>query len=183
MVSTVKKSVCEDACRLGTRNSVQLGPSRRGAGPTPWRERTLRTLVAETVTAELSQLADDAEISPTGFSLAYPASSKDELDGLGRRRWAPRLAARIGSSASERVGGASRRIVAGVTNNDDQAVARDETGEQRNKGAVGPGESRLLDPVAEDRELVTQNHDLHVLRKGFSSGGTRTNSRARHARR
>jgi hypothetical protein len=42
-------------------------------------------------------------------------------------------------------------------------LARDETGEQRNKGAVGPGESRLLDLAPEDRELVTQDQDLHVL--------------------
>ncbi len=54
-----------------------------------------------------------------------------------------------------------------MTNNDVQRSRLDETGEQRNKGAVGPGESRLLDLAPEDRELVTQNHDLHVLRKGF----------------
>ena len=54
-----------------------------------------------------------------------------------------------------------------MTKNDDQRVAVDETGEQRNEGAVGPGESRLLDLAPEDRELVTQDQDLHVLRNGL----------------
>jgi hypothetical protein len=113
--------------------------------------------------AELSQLADDAEISPTGV---LPGQSKDELDGLGRQRWPTGLAARIGPAPPNE----SAVPVEDRRRRDKQrrpTVARDETGEQRNKGAVGPGESRLLDLAPEDRELVTQNHDLHVLRKGF----------------
>ncbi len=46
-------------------------------------------------------------------------------------------------------------------------LARDETSEQRNEGTVGPGESRLLDLAPEDRELVTQDQDLHVFGNGL----------------
>ena len=47
------------------------------------------------------------------------------------------------------------------------APARNEAGEQHHEGAVRPGESRTIDLASEDRELVTQDQDLHVLRKGF----------------
>ncbi len=46
-VSTVKKSVARipDAC--DRRNSVHVGPARRGAGSRPCRRRIVRTVVAE----------------------------------------------------------------------------------------------------------------------------------------
>lgn len=47
-VSTVKKSQARmpEACER--RNSVHVGPDRRGAGSKPWRSRIVRTVVAET---------------------------------------------------------------------------------------------------------------------------------------
>ena len=47
-VSTVNKSQARmpEACER--RNSVHVGPDRRGAGSKPWRSRIVRTVVAET---------------------------------------------------------------------------------------------------------------------------------------
>ena len=69
-----------------------------------------------------------------------------------------------------------------MTNNDDQR-SRDETGEQRNEGAVGPGESRLVDLAPEDRQLVTQDHDLHVFGNGLHPVDADQLERVRRARR
>ena len=50
MVSTVKKSVAKMPLAWARRNSLQVGPERRGAGGRRWRRRTVATLVLETVT-------------------------------------------------------------------------------------------------------------------------------------
>src|ERR1019366_2347770 len=71
------------------RNSVQLGPSRRGAGRRPCRERTLRTLVVETVMPSFLS-------SPTIRRYPQRGETNDEIDGLGHQRWPTRLAVRIG---------------------------------------------------------------------------------------
>jgi hypothetical protein len=47
IVSTVKKSVARIPAAGDRRNSVQVGPARRGAGSRPWRSRIVRTVVAE----------------------------------------------------------------------------------------------------------------------------------------
>jgi hypothetical protein len=56
-------------------------------------QRPVLTTIAEIETAELSQLSDNAEISPTGV---LPRETHDEFDGLDRQRWPTRLADRIG---------------------------------------------------------------------------------------
>jgi hypothetical protein len=47
IVSIVKKSVARIPAACERRNSVQVGPARRGAGCRPWRSRIARTVVAE----------------------------------------------------------------------------------------------------------------------------------------
>ena len=47
MVSTVKKSQATTPAACARRNSVQVGPLRRGAGPRPSRRRMLRTVVTD----------------------------------------------------------------------------------------------------------------------------------------
>ena len=47
IVSTVEKSVARIPAACDRRNSVHVGPARRGAGFRPWRRRIVRTVVAE----------------------------------------------------------------------------------------------------------------------------------------
>src|ERR1035437_2144096 len=52
-LSTWKKSVATMPLAPSERNSLQVGPSRRGAGGSPWRRSTVATLVFDTVTPSL----------------------------------------------------------------------------------------------------------------------------------
>jgi len=45
-------------------------------------------------------------------------------------------------------------------------LARDETGQQRNEGTVGPAKTRPTDLAPEHGQLVTKDEDLHILRNG-----------------
>lgn len=53
-VSTVKKSAARTPLAWPRRNSLHVGPDRRGAGPRPWRRRSVRMAVAETLTPSLA---------------------------------------------------------------------------------------------------------------------------------
>ena len=52
--STVKKSRASIPCACERRNSRQVGPSRRGAGPSPFARSSVRILVAETLMPSLA---------------------------------------------------------------------------------------------------------------------------------
>ena len=54
MVSTVKKSVARIPRAWLRRNSAQVGPPRRGAGPSPCRRRSVRIAEAETLMPSLA---------------------------------------------------------------------------------------------------------------------------------
>ena len=54
-----------------------------------------------------------------------------------------------------------------MTMNEDQRSRGTKLENNAMRARVRPSESRTLDLAPEDRELVTQDQDLHVLGKGF----------------
>ncbi len=76
------------------RNSPQVGPDRRGAGPRPFERRSVRILVASDPDAELGELAPDPDAPPPGV---FPSHPQDELSNLVGDRWpAPFRPAQVG---------------------------------------------------------------------------------------
>ena len=85
-VSTVKKPSARILWACDLRNSLHVGPSRRGAGPSPLARRSVRIFVAETLTPELGKLAPDPWAPPPWILPSHP---QDELPDLSRDRWPP----------------------------------------------------------------------------------------------
>src|ERR1019366_9306699 len=67
-VSTWKKSVATMPLAPSERNWVQVGPSRRGAGGSPWRRSTVATLVFDTVTPSFFSSPTMRRYPHRGFS-------------------------------------------------------------------------------------------------------------------
>jgi hypothetical protein len=69
-VSTLEKSVASTPLAWERRNSTQVGPSRRGAGGSPWRRRTVATLPLETVTPSFFNSPTMCRYPQRGFFFA-----------------------------------------------------------------------------------------------------------------
>ena len=109
--------------------------------------------------AELSQLADDAQISPSGI---LPGQAANELDGLGREHRAPRPTVGICPVSSDE---ATVPIKNRLRHDEERrpSLAGHEPGEQRNDRPVRPVETRTGDLAAKHCELVTEHQDLGIL--------------------
>jgi len=155
----------EDAVSLRGEELSPRGPVSR------WRRS--KTMLAEDApdrarrdaNAEGSKLALDADTTPAPVLATEPDDHFDELVDKrcrpGPRRLRHRLHLRFESSRCQR----SR--LCGVTMNEDQRSRGTKLENNAMRARVRPSESRTLDLAPEDRELVTQNQDLHVLGKGF----------------
>jgi hypothetical protein len=71
-----------EACER--RNSVHVGPPRRGAGPRPWREEDRTDGGRRDPDAQLHQLPADPLVTPPGI---LPTEAEDEVPDLGLDRW------------------------------------------------------------------------------------------------
>jgi len=89
IVSTVRKSHAIVPTACPRRNSVQLGPSRRGAGPSRRVRKMERTEVAETVTPSLRHSPTIRTYPQRGFSLASRTTSSTTSSGRQRRSRRP----------------------------------------------------------------------------------------------
>ena len=99
-VSTVKKSNARIAWACDLRNSVQVGPARRGAGPSPFVRRSVRIVVAETRIPSLRSSPRIRRHPHRGFS-SHP---QDELSNLiGDRRPAAGRRAPVGPLPSHQL--------------------------------------------------------------------------------
>jgi hypothetical protein len=76
-------------CAWARRNSDQLGPIRRGAGPRPATRKTVAIVVAENADPELQQLALDAHRAPASV---LPPQPEDQAGHRGRKRRTTRRA-------------------------------------------------------------------------------------------
>jgi hypothetical protein len=111
--------------------------------------------------AEFLELADDAEISPPGI---LPGEAADQLDGLVGKSRSSRSAVRVGPAPAD------QRTVPtedGLGRDQERtpALARHETGEEGDNGAVGPGEAGTSDRAAKHSQLVAEHEDLGILRR------------------
>src|SRR6266545_2421684 len=85
IVSTVKKSVARMPQAWALRNSDQVGPSRRGAGPSPSARRILLMVVAPTRTPTLRSSPWIRTWPHIGFSMARRRTSARTSGSMGRR--------------------------------------------------------------------------------------------------
>ncbi len=84
-VSTVKKSQASTPCACARKNSAQDGPVRRGAGPNPYRRRSVRIVVAPTRTPRLRNSPWIRTQPQRGFSRASRnTNSRRSLSSGGR---------------------------------------------------------------------------------------------------
>ena len=75
----MKKSIARIPWAWDLRNSLQVGPPRRGAGERPARRSSVRIFVAETQTAELGELAPDPDAPPPGVVPSHPQYEVPDL--------------------------------------------------------------------------------------------------------
>ncbi len=89
IVSTVKRSVARipDACER--RNSVHVGPARRGAGSRPCRRRIVRTVVAEILISSFSSSPRIRWYPHRGFSLPRRTTRSRTSGSIGGRPCGP----------------------------------------------------------------------------------------------
>ena len=83
MVSTVKKSVARIPRAWLRRNSAQVGPPRRGAGPSPCRRRSVRIAEAETRMPSLASSPLIRTHPHLGFSVPIRRMSSRTSSAIG----------------------------------------------------------------------------------------------------
>jgi len=111
--------------------------------------------------AELCELADDPELSPSGV---LPRELADQLDGLVGKGRTTRPPVRVGPApADERTVPTEDRL----RRDEEQtpALARHETSEEGDKGSVGPGEAGTGNLAAKHSQLMAEHEDLGFLRR------------------
>ena len=161
-MSTVKKSVATMPLAWARRNSVQVGPARRGAGGSRWRRKDVGDAGLGDRDAELLQLADDAQVAPAGV---LPGQTEDQLDRLlrqGRPSWpsvrvGPAPADERPMPAQDRLGGDEERR---------PALAWHEPGQAGDERPVGPAEAGPCDLTAQHGQLVAEHQDLGIFGDG-----------------
>jgi hypothetical protein len=143
------------------RNSRQLGPERRGAGPRPARASKRRTVLGarRDGEAELAELAGDALIAPARVLAREP---QHEFALLGVDRRPPWPYARVCPPPSHELAvPAEQRL-----RRDEQTMAapgREQPACRGEEGAVTRSQPWALDLPAQDLKLVAQHDQLDVL--------------------
>ena len=161
-MSTVKKSVATMPLAWARRNSVQVGPARRGAGRKPMASQDIGDAALGDRDAELLQLADDAQVAPAGV---LPGQPDDQLDRLLRQGRASRSSVRVGPvPPDERPVPAQDRL--GRDEERRPALPWHEPGQGGDECPVGPAEPGSCDLAAQDGQLVAEHQDLGVLGDG-----------------
>ena len=116
--------------------------------------------------AELSELADDAEVAPAGVLSGQAA---DERDGLVGKRWPARATMRVGP-ASLHEGPVPGEDRLRPDEERSPALPRDEAGEQSDARPIRSGEARTAHLAAQHGQLVAQHQDLGILGERRPSG-------------
>jgi len=83
IVSTVKKSKARIPFACDLRNSLHVGPDRRGAGPSPFARSRVRILVAETLMPSLASSPRIRMHPHRGFSLPIRRMRSRTSSGIG----------------------------------------------------------------------------------------------------
>ena len=142
------------------RNTAQLTPSRRGAGPSPWRLRSVRIAVAETRRPSFPIPLESADIptadsrQPTGEST--PASPRRGPVG-------PAARGHYRTTSIGRARGASGARSEALPGRRAAGLPRQATTRRGEEQPVTPPKPRAADLSAEHLKLVAQDHDLQVF--------------------
>src|ERR1019366_4313657 len=112
---------------------------------------------------EFLELADDPEVAPAGVP---PSESADQLDGLVGKSRSSRSAVRVGPAPAD------HRTVPtedGLRRDQERlpAFLRDKTSKQSDERSVAPGEAGTDDLAAKHGQLVAQDEDLGIFRRGI----------------
>ena len=174
-VSTVKKSHAMMPPACARRHSVQLGPVRRGAGPSRAVRSRVRIVVAPTRISELAQLASDPHAAP---ARVLPGKPEDELTDLGIDRgssWptgpavCPLSLHQLAMPPEE---GRRGDEEGGL------AVPRDRSARRREEHPVDGPELRWAARPPQDPELMAEDENLEILRTIVQATGDEEDARA-----
>jgi hypothetical protein len=159
-VSTVKKSTARIPRAWLRRNPLQVGPARRGAGPNPFRRRSVRIAVAETLIPSLASSPLIRRHPHRGFSRPHP---QDELlhlrcdlrSAAGRSMSAgPFPAHQLAVPPKQRLRPDHERR---------PPIAGKHFAQRGHEQPVSMAEARPAYLPPEDRELMTKDEDLHLV--------------------
>jgi hypothetical protein len=145
-------------CAWARRNSDQLRPIRRGAGPRPEARNTVATVVAETKIPSSSSSPWMRMYPQRGFSPCQPVDQAARLGRKGRTTRPARTAS--ATSLQQSPVPAAKRLWA--HRKAEPPLSREQPTGRSEQGTVGGRIPRPLPSSAEDHELVTQDDDLKL---------------------
>ena len=158
MVSTVKKSHASAPLPWARRNSVQVGPVRRGAGPRPARRRDPSDRARSDPDPELAELSLDPHAPP---SRILPPKTEDEIAHLRTQRRPARASPPVGPLAPHELAVPSKQRL-----RRDQERGPPIPGEgsarRREERSIAVLHLRASDRPAEDLHLVAEDGVLEL---------------------